>query len=72
MDNFKGKITESVFPLLDKHNIHVCLLPLNKTDCLQPMDVLVNKPVKDHLRSQFIGWRTEQVLTQLDGEYVEI
>ena len=53
MDNFKGQITESVSSLLDQYNIHVCLLPLNTTDRLQPMDVLINKPAKDHLKKQF-------------------
>ena len=71
MDNFRGQIPESVFSLLDQHNIHVCILLPNMTDCLQPMDISVNKPVKDHLRSQFSEWYTEQVLTQLDGEDIE-
>ena len=67
MDNFKGQITESVFSLLDQHNVHVRLLPPNTTDRLQPMDISVNKPVKDHLRSQFSEWHTEQILTQFRG-----
>ena len=71
MDNFKGQITESVLSLLDQHNIHVCLLPPNTTDRLQPMDISVNKPAKDHLRSQFNEWYTQQVVAQLDGEDVE-
>ena len=71
MDNFKGQITESVSSLLDQHNIHVCLLPPNTTDRLQPMDVSVNKPAKDHLKSQFNEWYTQQVLAQLEGENLE-
>ena len=51
MDNFKGQITESVSSLLDQYNIHVCLLPPNTTDCLQPMDISINKPAKDQLRN---------------------
>ena len=64
MDNFKGQITESVSSLLDQYNIHVCLLPPNTTDRLQPMDVSVNKPAKDHLKKQFNEWYTQQVLAQ--------
>ena len=71
MDNFKGQITGSVFSLLGQHNIHMRLLPLNTTDHLQPMNISANKPVEDHLRSQFCEWYIEQVLTQLDGEDVE-
>ena len=43
MDNFKG-------------NIHVCLLPPNTTDLLQPMDIAVNKPAKDFLKRNFEEW----------------
>ena len=47
MDNFKGQITSAVAELLESNNIHVCLLPSNTTDQLQPMDLSVNKPAKD-------------------------
>ena len=47
MDNFKDQITASVLTLLEENNIHVCLLPPNTTDRLQPIDVSVNKPAKD-------------------------
>ena len=46
MDNFKGQITPSVSTLLEDRDIHVCLLPPNTTDLLQPMDISVNKPAK--------------------------
>ncbi len=36
MDNFKGQITT-------KHFVHVCLLPPNTTDLVQPMDIPVLK-----------------------------
>ena len=42
IDNFKGQITEAVTNLLEINNIHVCLLPPNTTDLLQPMDIAVN------------------------------
>ena len=50
MDNFKGQVVDSVTDLLELNNIHVCLLPANTTDKLQPMDIWVNKPAKDFLK----------------------
>ena len=72
MDNFKGQITESIFSLLDSNNIHVCLLPSNTTDRLQPMDISVNKPAKYHLRDQFNQWYSERVAAQLEGDISDI
>lgn len=43
IDNFKGQFTESVNALLEMINGHICLLPPNTTDRLQPMDISVNK-----------------------------
>lgn len=71
MDNFKGQITEDVNSLLDTNNIHVCLLPLNTTDSLQPMDIMdiaVNKPAKVYLKRIFDEWYSEQVLKQLQEQ----
>lgn len=67
MDNFKGQVTQSVTNLLEDHNIHICLLPANTTDLLQPMDISVNKPAKDFLKWQFNQWYTDQVMKQLEG-----
>ena len=71
MDNFKGQITSSVTELLESNNIHVCLLPPNTTDHLQPMDLTVNKPAKDFLKRCFENWYAEQVTAQLDGREME-
>ena len=56
MDNFKGQVAESATNLLEDHNIHICLLPANTTDLLQPMDISVNKLAKDFLKQQFNQW----------------
>ena len=45
-DNFKGQVTSTINDLLEQNNIHVCLLPANTTDLLQPLDIAVNKPAK--------------------------
>ena len=67
IDNFKGQITSGITALLEVHNIHVCLLPPNTTDLLQPMDLSVNKPAKDFLKQRFEEWYAHQVMSQLDG-----
>lgn len=71
MDNFTGQITAPVKALLEENNINVCLLPANTTDRLQPLDVSVNKPAKDFLRHKFEEWYTEQIMKQLDGQYLD-
>ena len=47
MDNFKGQVTSAVNSLLEANSIHVCLLPPNTTDQLQPLDISVNMPAKE-------------------------
>ena len=49
-DKFKGQNTDAVFQLLGSNNIHVCLLPPNTTDRLQPTDLTVNKPAKEFIK----------------------
>ena len=66
MDNFKGQITSPVSALLEENNIHVCPLPPNTTDKLQPMDLTVNKPAKDFLREKFQEWHFNEIRQQLD------
>ena len=70
MDNFTGQITPKVMDLLEKSNIHTCLLPPNTTDKLQPLDISVNKPAKEFLRLKFQEWYAEQI--RLGGCHVEL
>ena len=70
-DVFKGQQTEDVTKLLDENNIHVVSVPANCTDHLQPMDLSVNKSVKEYMRSKFWDWYSMQVQHQLDeGEEI--
>ena len=46
VDNFRGQTTSRVTDLLEANSIHVCFLPANTTDLLQPMDISVNKPAR--------------------------
>ena len=66
MDNFKGQTTPSVTNLLKENNIHVCLLPPNMTDRLQPLDIAVNKPAKEFYRCKFQEWYSKEVSQQID------
>ena len=65
MDNFKGQITPVINLLLDEHNIHVCLLPWNKRNILQPLDIAVNKPAKDFLKRKVEDWYNNPVTKEL-------
>lgn len=38
------------------------------TDLLQPMDLSVNKPIKDFLRQKFQDWYSDQIAKQLEQE----
>ena len=69
MDNFKGQITPCVNGILEENSIHVCLLPANTTDLLQPVDISVNKTVKDFLRRKFQDWYSSQIAEQLDQDW---
>ena len=66
-DIFKGQCTEEIFKLLDSNDISVVMIPPNCTDRLQPLDVSVNKSVKEFLRQKFHSWYAESVSTQLNG-----
>ena len=51
--NFKAQITLNILTLLDQSSINVVLIPPNCTDCLQPLDVSVNKVVKKNYTPSF-------------------
>ena len=65
-DGFKGQMTEEVFSLYEENNIHVVKVPTNCTDQLQPMDLNVNKSVKEFMHSKFQKWYASKVEKQLD------
>ena len=64
-DEFKSQLTDSVHSLLDTNKIYVVKVPPNCTDRLQPMDMSVNKSVKEFLRTKFCVWYSEQVEQKL-------
>ena len=50
---------------LERYQIHHVLIPENYTNTLQPLDVALNKPVKDFMKAKFQKWYVEQVAKQL-------
>ena len=65
-DNFRGQTTDIILSHLRSHNIIPIQLPANYTDKLQPMDISVNKPIKDHLKIQFQQRYALEVKKQLE------
>ena len=65
-DEFRGQITVDVVAKLQQHHFEIVLVPPNCTDRLQPLDVSVNKPAKDFLKSKFREWYASQILQQLE------
>ena len=53
--------------LLEQHNILYVIVPPNCTDRLQPLDISVNKPAKEFLRSKFQTWYASQVSIQVQS-----
>ena len=50
-DKFKAQCTDSVIKVLQDNKIHILMVPPSCTDRLQPLDVSVNKAVKEFLRT---------------------
>ena len=64
---FRGQQTDQVSSLLEDNNIYVVNVPPNCTNHLQPMDLSVNKSVKDFMRAKFSEWYAPEVQKQLDS-----
>ena len=65
-DAFKDHKGEEITTLLSEKHLYPVLVPNNCTDQLQPIDLSVNKPFKDHLRKKFTAWYADKVKNQLD------
>jgi len=68
-DGCKGQTTEMIHSLMVANNIVTILMPPNCTDKLQPLDLSINKPVKDQLKFQ--AWYANEVREQLKATSVE-
>ena len=71
-DVFKGHKKNEVQTLVEENKILTVFVPSNCTDLLQPLDLSVNKAVKERLRQHFRSWYSEQVKEKLQvGEEIE-
>ena len=75
-NNFSGQCTPEVLKMIYSsfytHHMHVALVPSNCTDRLQPLDLSVNKRVKDFLKRQFQEWHADLVSAQVQKSQVEL
>ena len=60
-DGFKGQTTDGICQILSNNYISFVLIPVNCTDKLQPLDIAINKPLKDELKQNFQSWYAEEV-----------
>ena len=56
LDAFKGHLTTKVKTKIASLKSDLVVIPGGMTSQLQVLDVVVNKPFKDHLRSQYSQW----------------
>ena len=70
-DCFRGQTTDGIKKLLAKNNILTVPIPPNCTHKLQPMDVSINKPMKEELRKRFQAWYASEVEKQLKEVSIE-
>ena len=71
-DRFKAQCTATVLGVLEENDILVALVPANCTDRLQPLDVSVNKSVKEFLHRHFHEWYAGEVSKQLQKSSEEV
>ena len=57
-----------MFQLLRDNNIYVVTIPDNCTDKLQPMDLSVNKVLKNSMKQQFSEWYSSIVYKNFSDE----
>ena len=69
-DCFKGQNTSLIEDILEKHNIVSVIVPANCTDKLQPIDLSINKPVKDGMKACFQSWYASEIQKQLERNAV--
>jgi hypothetical protein len=66
MDQFRAHMTSTIKQKLDDVNVTHYFLPASFTHCLQPLDVSVNKTLKDAFKENWNNWfiKTSPVYTK--------
>ena len=67
-DCFKAQCTVKILSMRKDAHIHIAIVPPLCTDQLQPLDISVNKAVKEYLRRQFQEWYANQITYQLEQD----
>ena len=67
-DHFQGQCTKPVLNLLEQNNILIAVVLPNCTDRLQPLDVSVNKAVKEFLRGKFQSLYSNQICKRVSED----
>ena len=71
-DAFRGHNGEELHTLLSENHLISVRVPNNCTDRLQPLDLSVNKAVKDRFRQSFTDWYACQAKLQIEsGKNIE-
>lgn len=65
-DMFKAHLTASFTQKMTELNALVVKIPANMTDHLQPLDLSVNKSLKNYVANKFDGWYSAKV-SDIDG-----
>ena len=65
-DVFRAQMGEDFLDFLSENNIKVVYVPARCTDRLQPLDVSVQKAIKNHLRQSFEDWYADEIIKQLN------
>ena len=60
LDALKGQTTKKIYQLLEANNVY--------TNKLQPMDLSVNKTLKDFMKEEFNEWYSSVVYETLEAE----
>ena len=64
LDSFSAHLTDAVKEAFKQSNTTVAVIPGGLTSVLQPLDVSINKPMKDYLRHwwNLICWTVQMLM----------
>ena len=65
LNRFSAQCTNAVLQLLHEHHVCLVIVPMNFTDSLQPLDVLLTKDAKGFIFEEFQDWYAHQVYIQI-------